>query len=105
MGRSEELDSAESSLLVTPMNFPTPEGRFVLDYEKVLSIGFNGILKEIEEGERRLKIVTMCDFKKIQFYKAARYCCEGVINWASNYASEAERLARKEKDPPKKKEL
>lgn len=105
MGRGEELDSAENSLLVTPMNFPTPEGRFVLDYEKVLRIGFNGILKEIEEGERRLQVITMDDFRKVQFYKAARYCCEGIITWANNYASEAERLARKEEDPQRKKEL
>ena len=105
MGRGEELDSAESSLLVTPMNFPTPEGRFVLDYEKVLSIGFNGILKEIKEKASHLQVVTMEDFRKVQFYKAARDCCEGVITWANNYASEAERLAREEKDAQRKKEL
>jgi pyruvate-formate lyase len=105
MGRGEELDNAESSLLVTPMNFPTPEGRFVLDYEKVLKIGFNGILKEIEERARCLQVVTMDDFKKAQFYKAARYCCEGIITWANNYAAEAACLARKEKNLQRKKEL
>ena len=99
MGRGEELDRAEAALLVTPMNFPTPEGRFVLDYGKVLRIGFNGILKEIEEGERRLKVVTMDDFRKVQFYKAARSCCEGIITWANNHASLAERLARRNPIP------
>lgn len=105
MGRGEELDGAESSLLVTPMNFPTPEGRFVLDYEKVLTIGFNGIMKQIERGENHLRVVTMDDLKKLTFYKAARYCCEGVISLANNYASEAERLAKEESDPQRKKEL
>ena len=105
MGRGEELDSAEATLLVTPMNFPTPEGRFVLDYEKVLSIGFKGIMQEIEERELRLKAVTMDDFRKVQFYKAARDCCEGIITWANNYTSEAEKLARTEKDPRRKEEL
>lgn len=105
MGRGEELDNAELSLLVTPMNFPTPEGRFVLDYEKVLKIGFNGILKAIEERVNRLQVVSMEDFKKAQFYKAARYCCEGIITWANNYACEAERLAKKEKEAKRKKEL
>ncbi len=105
MGRGEELDRAEASLLVTPMNFPTPEGRFVLDYGKVLRIGFNGIKKEIEEGERRLKVVTIDDFRKVQFYKAARSCCEGIITWANNHASFAESLAHEESDPQRKKEL
>lgn len=105
IGRGEELDNAESSLLVTPMNFPTPEGRFVLDYEKVLTVGFNGILKEIKERKSRLQVVTIDDYKKIVFYKAARDCCEGVISWANNYAYEAERLAKKESNPQRKKEL
>ncbi|KPJ57612.1 MAG: hypothetical protein AMJ42_04625 [Deltaproteobacteria bacterium DG_8] len=105
MGRGEELDNAESSLLVTPMNFPTPEGRFVLDYEKVLSIGFNGVLKQIDEKARCLHVVIMEDLRKVAFYKAARNCCEGVITWANNYASEAERLAKKETNPQRKREL
>ena len=105
MGRGEELDSAESSLLVTPMNFPTPEGRFVLDYEKVLTVGFNGIIEGIDERECRLRVVTMDDLKKLVFYKAARGCCEGIITWANNYASEAEKLAKKETNSRRKKEL
>jgi formate C-acetyltransferase/4-hydroxyphenylacetate decarboxylase large subunit len=105
MGRGEELDGAEAALLVTPMNFPTPEGRFVLDYEKALNIGFNGILKEIGERQRQLRVITMDDCKKLVFYKAARDCCEGVINWAKNYATHAERLAQKETDPQRKREL
>jgi len=105
MGRGEELDGAESSLLVTPMNFPTPEGRFVLDYEKVLSLGFSGITRQIEEKESCLKAATIDDYKKVVFYKAARACCEGVVNWAGKYASEAEKLAREESDPQRKKEL
>ena len=105
MGRGEELDKAESSLLVTPINFPTPEGRFVIDYVKVLNVGFTGIIHEIEERQRRLKAVTMDDYKKVVFYKAAKDCCDGVINWANNYASEAERLAKQETDSQRKKEL
>ena len=105
MGRGEELDGAESSLLVTPMNFPTPEGRFVLDYEKVLTIGFNGILKQINEKMNQLHVVTMKDIRKLAFYQAARCCCEGIIVWANNHAAEAEKLARKEVDAQRKKEL
>jgi pyruvate formate-lyase/glycerol dehydratase family glycyl radical enzyme len=105
MGRGEELNAAESALLVTPMNLPTPEGRLVLGYEKVLRFGFKGIIKQIREKERNLHAVTMDDYKKVIFYKAARTCCEAVITWAGNYASEAAKLARKESDPQRKKEL
>jgi formate C-acetyltransferase/4-hydroxyphenylacetate decarboxylase large subunit len=105
MGRGDELDGAEATLLVTPMNFPTPEGRFILDYEKVLNLGFNGIIREIEEKERHLNVVTMDDFKKAVFYRAAKDVCCGIIAWANNYATEAEQLALKETDPQRKKEL
>jgi len=105
MGRGEELDAAEASLLVTPMNFPTPEGRFVVDYAKVLTRGFNGIIREIERKASRLQVVTMDDYKKLVFYKAAKDCCQGVMRWANNYASEGERLAQQETNAQRKKEL
>ncbi len=105
LGRGEELQSAESTLLTTPMNFPTPEGRFILDYEKVLALGFNGIIEQIQEKERNLHVKTMDDYKKLVFYKAARTCCEAVIFWAENYADEAQKMSIDESDPQRKKEL
>jgi formate C-acetyltransferase/4-hydroxyphenylacetate decarboxylase large subunit len=105
MGRGEELDGAVSSLLISPFTLPSPEGRFVLDYAKVLRVGFNGMLSEIEEKERHLRVVTMDDFKKQVFYRAAKDCCHAIIGWANNHAAEAERMAQEEADLKRKEEL
>jgi len=105
MGRGEELETAESTLFIMPVVLPAPEGRFIVDYPKVLNLGFNGILEEIEERMKGLHVVTMDDYKKLVFYKAARDCCEGVITWANNYSTEAEKLAHKETNLQRKAEL
>jgi formate C-acetyltransferase/4-hydroxyphenylacetate decarboxylase large subunit len=105
------LKELESTLTISPfITTNLCEGRMVLDYEKVLNKGFNGIIEEINEKLRELRRIghrvrLMDDMDKIIFYESAISSCEGVIALSENYASEAERLARNEKNRNRKDEL
>ncbi|MCK4820833.1 hypothetical protein KA005_34020, partial [bacterium] len=106
---SKKLEELESHLVMTPFVFALLEGRLILDFRKVLLKGFNGIIDEIDEkleGFRKVKVnSTLEDMNRVFFWTAGKIACEGIIAWAENYAREAEKLAQKEKDPLRKKEL
>ncbi len=80
-------------------------GHVIVDYEKVLKIGFNGIRQQIEQKLGGLDPADPEALKKIQFYKAELIVCEGAVTYAKRYARLARNLARKEVNPRRKKEL
>ena len=75
-------------------------GHIVLNYQKVLKVGLNGIIKEID-GYLSLKE----DHKGRDFYDAAKISCRAVIDFAERYAEKAQDLMREEKDEGRRKEL
>ncbi|MDY6879202.1 MAG: pyruvate formate lyase family protein [Desulfatiglans sp.] len=83
-----------------------------LDYEKVLHIGFDGILEEArsrleeiqsEVPSRGEKIEGWID--KIDFLKAVIIVCDGVIRFAHRFAFLAREMSEEEKDLERKEEL
>jgi len=80
-------------------------GHIIVDYEKVLKIGFNGIHKQIEQKLEELDPSDPEDLKKIQFYRAELIVCEGAISYAKRYAQLARDLAIKEVNLQRKREL
>ncbi|KPJ58181.1 MAG: hypothetical protein AMJ42_03745 [Deltaproteobacteria bacterium DG_8] len=103
------LEAMESHMLLTPVVFATMEGRVVLDFPKVLNQGFRGIMEEIEDKLADFREVrchpTVEEMNKVFFWLAAKIACEGALQFAENYAREAERLAKEESNPERKKEL
>jgi pyruvate formate-lyase/glycerol dehydratase family glycyl radical enzyme len=77
-----------------------------LDYEKVLTRGFNGIKKEAEE---RLAALDVYDpkqnFAKLPYYKAVIIICDAMIAFAERHAQMAREMASAETDPQRKREL
>jgi len=96
-------------LAMTPFFFAAFEGRLVLDFPKVLNLGFKGIIDEIENKLSDFRKVnchpTFDEMSKVFFRLAAKTVCQGVINFAEKYAKEAEKSAGKETDTERKKEL
>jgi formate C-acetyltransferase len=76
-------------------------GHYVAGYAKVLSKGFAGIRGEIAAYRRR----SSPDARKAAFYDAAELACRAAEVFAARHAGEARRLAKREPDARRRKEL
>ena len=76
-----------------------------VDYHKVLRIGFNGIIKEIEETQAQFRQDN--DLDKLEKLEAMKISCEAIIIMARRYADFARQEAEKLKidNPKRAKEL
>lgn len=87
----------------TGQAFVIPElagfGHIVLNYDKVLKKGLDGIIKEAD------KYLAKSDPNKRDFYEAAKIACQAVIDFANRYAEKAETLLLSEKEEGRRKEL
>lgn len=67
-------------------------GHFLPNYEKIIKIGVDGYLKELEG-------------KNGDFHKAARIACEALLILADRFAAETDKLSLQEKDKTRAAEL
>lgn len=78
----------------------------VPNYEKVLAIGLNKIIREAEEKLKELGKRLPSDYiQQKNFLEAVIIALKASIKWAERYAVKAEELAKEEKDQERKKEL
>ncbi|MBM3237883.1 hypothetical protein FJZ31_16465 [Candidatus Poribacteria bacterium] len=70
------------------------------DLSRAINLGLRGIIDEAKEKEAETS-----EPSQKEFYKAISEVLEGVINYSRNLAAETERIAKKEKNPTRKKEL
>ncbi|MFC1924366.1 pyruvate formate lyase family protein [Chloroflexota bacterium] len=79
------------------------------DFDKYLAKGVNGIIVEIEETIERIRRkgvdITHEDFDKIENLEAMIIAQKGFLTFTRRHAKVARRMAAREKDPQKKKEL
>jgi pyruvate formate-lyase/glycerol dehydratase family glycyl radical enzyme len=75
-------------------------GHIIPNYPKVLRLGFQGIVSELEE-----KLQQARGRKKKDFLRALIISCQAAAVFASRYAAEAERLAAEEPDESRREEL
>jgi pyruvate-formate lyase len=74
-------------------------------WEKMLSVGMLGLIKEAEEGIRRFRDMKETDINKLYFWQSAVIVCEAMINYAGRYSELARRKAEETTDPERKREL
>ncbi len=102
----ETVEKWMEQLVFLRFMFDVPEGRVIVDYQKIIDEGIEGLFNRID-----YKLSTLTDlgnrenFEKYAFYKGTRMALEGIVNYANNYAKEAERLAETCTDPKRKEEL
>ena len=80
-------------------------GHVCVNYEKVLRVGYRGIIAEAEE---KLSALTQTDpayLRKRQLLEAMIESCEAVIAYAKRYAGLAKREAAECRDPERRREL
>jgi len=80
-------------------------GHFIEDFPKALKKGFYGIIEEVEEKLRGLKLWEPEDMEKWYFYRAVLIALKASIKFGKRYASLARELAKDETDPDRKAEL
>ena len=76
-----------------------------MDYGKVLTIGFTGIIKQVIEAMDKLDTSDPEYIKKKNFYEALVITYTAAINFAHRYAAKAREMAASCPDPVRKAEL
>lgn len=92
--------------MFTPGNyFYNGVGHVTVQYEKVLAIGYEGI---IAQARALLEACSVGDgdyARRSRFLQAVIISCEAVIRYARRYSALAEQMAQKETEPRRKAEL
>lgn len=100
------VEKWQQQLVFLRFMFDVPEGRVIVDYQKILDIGCNGLIQIARQHMEQIgQIQTQEDFDRYNFYKGTILALEGVIAFANHYADEAARLAGIEKNERRKNEL
>lgn len=105
MPEYDDLDNAFKTVLYPPSVISIMEGRWVPAYDIAVEKGLENVIAECTEKIKNTLPTTREVAEKIFFWRATILVCEGVINWAKNYANKALNMASKESDPKRKKEL
>ena len=80
------------------------------DYEKVLRVGFNGLIKEAKDKiagiqSKASKTRTLEDMDALEVLKSFIIALEGMITYSRRHAALAREMAASEANPQRKKEL
>lgn len=102
----DQVEKWQQQLVFLRFMYDVPDGRVIVDYQKIIDEGIEGLLERIKGQVEALGDLNSKEkFDKYNFYQGVRLALEGVINFAENHAMEAERLARQCSDRRRKEEL
>lgn len=101
----EAKDSAAANVFTCNYTLTKGTGHFLLNFEKVLNLGFNGLKAEAEKHLAECDYTNPNDFDRISVYKAIIIVCEAVKIFARRYAKKAREMAKLETDIQRKGEL
>jgi len=101
----ETLLAIEHNVFTPGNYFYNGVGHVTVQYEKVLAIGYGGILKEAQAEIQRLSLADGDYARRARFLEAVMISCEAVIGYAGRYAELAEKEARACQDGGRKAEL
>ncbi len=103
---TEETKKAIEHNIFTPGNyFYNGVGHVTVQYDKVLAIGYEGIIAQVEDELAKCNVGDQDFCTKSQFLKAVLISCRAVIRYAERYAKLAESEASSCADPARKREL
>ena len=101
----ETLNAIEHNIFTPGNYFYNGVGHVTVQYEKVLEIGYEGIINEVKEELASCHVYDEDYITKSQFLKAIISSCEAVIGYAERYAKLALEMAEACPDSVRKKEL
>ena len=101
-----EAKAAMDHNLFTPGNyFYNGVGHVTVQYDKVLKIGYSGIIKEVEAALAKLNVGDLDYPTRSALLRGMIRCCRAVIAYAGRYADLAEKQASHCTDPKRRAEL
>ncbi|MDR1578869.1 MAG: formate C-acetyltransferase/glycerol dehydratase family glycyl radical enzyme [Synergistaceae bacterium] len=80
-------------------------GETTAGYSLIINEGIEGIERRIAEARSEIDLARPGDYEKSVYLRALSLSADGVRRMAKRYAREAERLAKLEKNPERRKEL
>jgi len=98
-------ESATANVFTCNYTMTKGTGHFLLNFEKVLSIGFKGIQEECEQHLSTLDYSNPDDFDKISVYQAFIIVCEAVGIFAHRFAALARQMVDQTRDTRRQREL
>lgn len=101
----EAIKAIEHNIFTPGNYYYNGVGHVTVCYDKILEIGYEGIIKEAKDELERCNVADMNYASKSQFLNAVILSCNAVINYAKRYAVLAKELAEKCNDQKRKKEL
>lgn len=101
----EALLAMEHNVFTTGNYFYNGVGHVTVQYDKVLAIGFKGIIAEAQAELAGCNPGDVDYAKKSRFLQAVILSCEAVIRYARRYMVLAKEMADKESNPTRKAEL
>ncbi len=101
----ETIRAMEHNMFTPGNYFYNGVGHFTVQYEKVIAIGFEGIMQEVEEALARCQVGDADYATRSRFYEAVLISCRAVIGYANRYAQLAEKEAAACSDPVRRSEL
>lgn len=103
---AKETINAINHNIFTPGNYYyNGVGHVTVKYEKVLEIGYEGLIREVEEELEKCNISDMDYAKKSNFLKAVIESLKAVIEYANRYANMARCMAKQCNDTFRRDEL
>lgn len=105
MPEYDDLENAFKAVLYPPSVISIMEGRWVPSYDIVVEKGLESVINECKKKIQNTVPTSREVAEKVIFWRATILVCEGVINWAKNYAAKAREMADKEVDVKRKDEL
>lgn len=99
------VEGRKNGVLVGAHLLSGAHGHVAANYEKLLKIGLNGFIEEIDKKLERLDQKNIKDLEKISFYHGAKEMFCAAIDFANRFASLAEGKAKTEENRDRKEEL
>ena len=101
----ETLKAIEHNIFTPGNYFYNGVGHVTVQYEKVLAIGYEGIIAEVEAAMAKCNVGDGDYVRRIHFYEAVITSCKAVIGYANRYAELAKKEAAECRDAKRKAEL
>ena len=101
----ETLKAMEHNIFTPGNYFYNGVGHVTVQYDKVLAVGYEGIIAQAREYLEACKPGDADYATRSRFLEAVVISCEAVIRYAKRYAALAEQMAAKEKDGLRRAEL
>lgn len=101
----ETIKAMEHNIFTPGNYFYNGVGHVTVCYDKIIAVGYKGIIREAEEALEKLSVADGDFARRSQFLNAVITSCKAVINYARRYAKLALEMADSCTDNKRKLEL